>query len=120
MPGLIHLREINPSVVILQDAVVTPTKLRQAVGADLAHTDAVAPASSGEDKRVDPTVGIVAAIDHEKLLPQSQRRANASAANVGRAFSADDRQIDCATGRAPRDDLQIHDKADAADGSRQT
>src|SRR5687767_9761527 len=112
--------EIDAGVVIFQNAIVTPAQFCQSVRADLAHADAVAPPAPRKDESCDTPIAIVAAIDYEKLLAQTESRAYASATNVSGAFAADHGQVDSSPRRAPNHHTQILYRSNTPHRSSQT
>ena len=81
----------------LQDLLDRETLLRQTIGAELAHTNAVTPSAPGEDESNHPIVFVIDSIDDEKLFLQTEGRTDAAAANMTDALRADDFQIDYAS-----------------------
>ena len=73
------------------------TLLCQAVGSELAHADAMTPATTSKNESSYAIVLVVDSIDDEKLFLQTERRTDAAAANVTDALRADDFQIDYAS-----------------------
>ena len=70
---LIQLRQFDAGVIRLENLFDVESLLRQAVGAELAHANAVTPAASGEDECGNSIVFVVDAIDYEELFLQAQR-----------------------------------------------
>src|SRR5207237_10743178 len=94
--------------------------LRQTIRAELAHADAMAPASASEHKSGHAVVCAVLPVNHKELFMQTECRTNPAAANMPGALGAHDFQINHAPGRAACGDAQVGDSADAANGSAQT
>src|SRR5207248_1946144 len=69
----VHLGQFDAGVIRFENLFDVESLLRQAVGAELAHANAVTPAASGEDERGNPIVFVVDAIDYEELFLQTQR-----------------------------------------------
>src|ERR1043165_8027644 len=89
----IHLCNFNPRVIRLKNLFVTPSLPGKSVCTNLAHTDAMTPAASGEDKLRYASIVIKLAVDHKKLFLQTQRRADSPAADVRGSIGANNFQI---------------------------
>ena len=90
---LIQACELNTRVVRFENSFRRPALPGEAVCADLAHADAVAPAAADEIEAGNSAALVVLAIDDEELFAQAERGADASATNVSGAVRAYDFEV---------------------------
>src|SRR6059036_2307167 len=90
----VELRDADARVKRLQDFVIREAGARKAVGPDLAHADAVAPAAAREGEAGDAARVVKRAVDDEELLAQAEGGADAAAAHVRRGGRADDFEVE--------------------------